>query len=173
MRPTALLACCAAPLLLASSAAALADAGPPVTDAATIDRAVERFTGAPIGVPGGAARPVDRRLRLAPCRAPLALGWHGVRQDSIEVRCPDAGSWRIFVAVAGEGPEGTAAKAEPLVSRGDAVSIVVQGRGFSVSQAGEAMDAGAKGEWIRVRPPSGADPVRAQVERPGLVIIPL
>ncbi|MFX5914908.1 hypothetical protein ABTE45_19000, partial [Acinetobacter baumannii] len=42
-------------------------------DPAAIDSAVAAFTGQPIGVPGGAATPVDRRLRLSPCAAPLAL----------------------------------------------------------------------------------------------------
>lgn len=143
------------------------------TDPAEIDRAVERFTGAPIGVLGGAAQPVDRRLRLAECRAPLALFWHSSRQDTVRVECPDAGSWRIFVSVRGGASAQAAARAQTLVSRGDAVNIVVRGAGFSVSQAGEAMEAGAQGDWIRVRLPGGADPVRAQVQRPGLVIIPM
>ena len=34
------------------------------TDLTMIDSAVAAFTGQPIGVPGGAAQPVDRRLRL-------------------------------------------------------------------------------------------------------------
>jgi len=140
-------------------------------DPALIDRAVEQFTGAPIGVTGGAAQPVDRRLRLASCQAPLSLGWHGSRQDSVLVECPDAGSWRIYVPVAKASAAAT--KQAMLVARGDAVNILVRGTGFSVTQTGQAMEAGGKDDWIRVKPPGGAEPVRAQVERPGLVIIPL
>ena len=63
-------------------------------DLGEIDNAVARFTGAPIGVPGGAALPVDRRLRLAACATPLALSWRGGAHDSVIVQCPDAGGWR-------------------------------------------------------------------------------
>src|SRR6478609_6219167 len=58
----------AALALLGATAPALA-AG--FADPAAIDRAVAAFTGAPIGTPGGARTPVDRRLRLAACNAGL------------------------------------------------------------------------------------------------------
>lgn len=173
MRPTPTLASLAAIALLAGAMPALAEGSGAFIDPAQIDRAVEQFTGAPIGVAGGAARPVDRRLRLAQCRSPLALGWHGTRQDAVRVECPDSGSWRIFVAIGGGGTAGPAARMAPLVARGDAVSIVVRGPGFSVTQSGEALETGAQGEWIRVRPPGGSEPLRAQVARPGQVVIPL
>ena len=138
--------------------------------AGAIDRAVARFTGAPIGAPGGAAMPVDRRLRLAPCRAPLALGWYGPRRDTVEVSCPVAGGWRLYVPLAGVAQSAAA----PLVARGDAVTITVSGEGFAVSQPGEALEAGGEGEWIKVR---GVNPkasvLRARVLRPGLVGIDL
>ena len=174
MRYTRFLATAAALGLLASTISAQAQSARGFTDAAEIDRAVESFTGAPVGTPGGAARPVDRRLRLAPCSAPMALGWHGTRRDSVRVECPDAGSWRIFVALAAQPSVGSpAARAVSVIARGEAVSIVVRGKGFSVSQAGEAMEAGALGEWIRVRTPGASEPLRAQIARPGLVVIPL
>ena len=55
-------------------------------DLAAVDNAVASFAGAPQGSPGGAAQPVDRRLRLVPCQAQLALTWYGARRDTIEVR---------------------------------------------------------------------------------------
>lgn len=139
-------------------------------DLASIDTAVAAFTGAGIGQPGGATLPVDRRLRLAPCRAPLATSWYGNRQDSVMVQCPDAGGWRLFVAVGGNVRQDAAA---PAVARGEAVTIAVEGDGFSVSQAGEAMDAGQVGGWIRVRTSAKAVPIRARIDRPGLVVIPV
>jgi flagella basal body P-ring formation protein FlgA len=166
MRPFHLAAACTALACIAPTAAAAAGS---FTDPVDIDRAVERF----ISAAGGAAQPVDRRLRLAQCRAPLALFWHNARQDTVRVECPDQGSWRIFVSVRGGGGEAAAAKSQVLVSRGDAVSIQVRGAGFSVTQSGEAMEHGAQGDWIRVKPPGGADPLRAKVERPGLVAIPM
>jgi flagella basal body P-ring formation protein FlgA len=136
-------------------------------DPGDIDQQVVRFTGAPIGSDGGARLPVDRRLKLARCEAPLALEWYGKKRDTELVRCPVAGGWRLFVPVeAGHG----AVAGEPVVARGEGVSIVVQGRGFTLSRQGEALEGGAVGEWIRVRPAgSRTDPVRARVLEPGKV----
>lgn len=146
-------------------------------DLVAIDAAVAAFTGAGIGVPGGATLPVDRRMRLSPCRAGLALSWYGTRQDNVLVQCPDAGGWRLFVAVSGnvrQAPGGSSVAAvPPAVVRGEAVTIAVSGDGFSVSQAGEAMDAGPIGAWIRVRTSAKATPIRAQIARPGLVVVPV
>ena len=84
-------------LAAAALAATTANAATPM-DLSIIDRAVADFTGATIGQPGGAKLPVDRRLRLASCNAPLDLQWFGRDQRSVQVACPTAG-WRIYVAV--------------------------------------------------------------------------
>lgn len=157
--------------------AILAAASAGYADLDLIDREVAGFTGAQIGQSGGAATPVDRRLRLSPCRSPLALSWRTQTQDSVVVQCGDPGSWRLFVPVrrdtaAGEGMGAGA----PVIKRGDAISIAVNGEGFTVAQPGEAMEAGPVGSWIRVRPINakpGAEPMRAQVVRPGLVELQL
>jgi flagella basal body P-ring formation protein FlgA len=148
----------------------------PFADLAAIDRQVAQFTGSAIGQPGGAATPVDRRLRLRPCGAPLSLAWRGARRDTVIVQCPDAGAWRLFVPVAGAAPVEAAL---PAIARGDAVTIAVNGEGFSVSQPGEAMESGAVGAWIKVRAVRGQrryganDTMQAQVVRPGLVAVPI
>ena len=157
------------PLLV--SAAVLAGAAPAAaagfTDPAEIDRAVAAFTGAAMGTEGGARLPVDRRLKLARCNAGLALEWYGRSQDTVLVRCPVAGGWRLFVPVE-SGP--AAAPAQDVVARGEAVSIAVRGRGFTLSRQGEALEAGAVGEWIRVRPVgTKRDTIRARVLQPGKV----
>ncbi|MFM5924013.1 MAG: flagella basal body P-ring formation protein FlgA [Novosphingobium sp.] len=158
-------------LLLAALAASPACAQSPLADLAAIDRAVEAFTGLPQGAPGGAALPVDRRLRLAACRQPLALTWYGIRRDTVQVSCPAAGGWKLFVPLAANAP---GAPAAPIVMRGDAVSITVAGDGFAVSQPGEALEGGAAGEWIKVRGAGAGAPVlRARVLRPGVVGIAL
>lgn len=149
---------------------------PAFTDHSVIDAAVEAFTGAPVGAVGGARTPVDRRLRLAPCRSALALGFHGNRVDMLTVACPDPGSWRIFVALNSANAPAAAAQARAekpveIVARGDLVSIVVEGQGFMVQQSGEAMEAGAQGEWIRVRPSGTRETLRARIEQPGRVVI--
>lgn len=135
-----------------------------------IDIAVARFTGAAIGESGGALQPVDRRLRLNRCAAPLALAWRTARQDSVVVQCPDVGGWRLYVPVVAQ--MAAALPEPPAILRGDAVTIAVAGEGFTVSRPGEAMEAGPAGGWIRVRPIAG-EPVRARVVRPGLVSLAL
>jgi flagella basal body P-ring formation protein FlgA len=150
-------------------------------DLEAIDRQVAAFTGAAIGTPGGATMPVDRRLRLLRCGGPLAVSWNGLRRDAVQVQCPDRGGWRIFVPLtAAAAPVAAAPAAAPnAVGRGDAVTIAVEGDGFSVSQPGEALDAGPIGGWIRVRPVAASaaaprgDTLRAQIVRPGMVAIPL
>ena len=156
--------------LIAALAAAPAMAQTAHADLGAIDRAVAQFTGVPQGVPGGAALPVDRRLKLAPCRTALAVSWYGWRHDTVEIACPMQGGWKLYVPLAGS----TASAAVPLIARGDAITVMVQGEGFAVSQPGEALEAGAEGAWIKVRTQApGAPVLRAKVLRPGLVGIDL
>jgi flagella basal body P-ring formation protein FlgA len=153
-----------AALLVAGAPAVAAGFADPVE----IDQAVARFTGASAGAEGGARLPVDRRLKLARCDAPLALEWYGRQRDTVLVRCPVAGGWRLFVPV--ESTVVAAAPREAAVARGDSVSIVVQGKGFTLSRKGEALEGGAVGEWIRVRPAgTRSDPVRLRIVEPGKV----
>lgn len=153
--------------LIFAAAAAFAD-----LDA--IDRQVAGFTGAPARVQGGASLPLDRRLRLRVCGSPLALSWRGERHDTVVAECPDGGGWRLFVPV---NAAASSASGLPAVSRGDAVTISVSGDGFAVNQPGEALESGAVGAWVRVRPAAGGKtgggPIRARVIRPGLVGVAL
>jgi flagellar basal body P-ring formation protein FlgA len=162
------------PALTLASPVASPLAASTTTSPAEIDRAITQFTGALPGEPGGARAPADPRLRLAACAAPLALDWHTAQRSSVKVECTAGPSpWRIFVAVMPPAAQGFADRAgAPAVKRGDAVTIMVRGRGFSVQQPGEASEAGAVGEWIFVRTARKAEPLRARIERPGLVVIP-
>lgn len=141
------------------------------TDPAAIDRAVSAFTGAAIGQPGGARMATDPRLQLAACAAPLAVSWHGPARTAVAVECPGPVSWRVFVAIAAA-PSAAAPAAAAAVKRGDALTIMVRGRGFSVQQPGEALEPGAPGDWIMVRTSRKAEALRARIERPGLAVIP-
>ena len=129
-------------------------------------------TGAAIGAPGGARMASDLRLRLAPCGGPLAVSWHTPARTAVQVECPGPTSWRIFVAIAPSTGNAAAGKPAPAVKRGDAITVMVRGRGFSVQQTGEAMEAGAVGDWIEVRTSRKGEPLRARIERPGLAVIP-
>jgi flagella basal body P-ring formation protein FlgA len=142
-----------------------------MTDPAMIDRAVADFTGVAIGAPGGARAATDTRLQLAPCAGSLAVSWHTAARNAVQVECPGPVSWRIFVAIT-PASGAAAAQAAPAVKRGDALTIMVRGRGFSVQQQGEAMEAGAVGDWIEVRTNRKGEPLRARIERPGLAVIP-
>ncbi|MEM7665607.1 MAG: flagella basal body P-ring formation protein FlgA [Pseudomonadota bacterium] len=146
------------------------------TDPSDIDRAVAQFTGAQIGDVGGARVPADRRLRLSFCPQPLDTAWHGRSKSTVRVECAAPGGWRIFIATR---PLPQTAQPQRVVKRGDPVTVVVRGRGFSVQQSGEAMENGAIGDWIGIRVGGRtgrnarqAEPVRARIERPGLAIIP-
>lgn len=140
------------------------------TDPAQIDRAVEKFTGAAIGEVGGARVPADRRLKLAACDMPLGVKYHGRAQSIVRVDCLGPDSWRIFMAINSVKPAPDIPK---VVARGDPITVIVRGRGFSVQQSAEAMEAGAIGDWIAVRTERRADAIRARVERPGLAVIPV
>ncbi|MDJ0979163.1 MAG: flagella basal body P-ring formation protein FlgA [Erythrobacter sp.] len=178
-------------LLIALPYIALAAGAPgfPVIDPAEIDRAVTAFTGAKVGEIGGARATADPRLRLAACAAPLTTSWHGTTRSAVRVECAkplgNTGPWRIFVATR-PGPRtaapsmaapSKAAPAEPValpvVERGDPITVIVRGRGFTVQQAGEALEKGRIGDWIAVRTARQANPVRARIERPGLAVIPV
>ena len=110
-------------------------------------------------------------MRLASCSAPLTLSWHGDAHASILVECPDAGGWHIYVATAPGNARQVAAA--PVIERGQAVTVALTGNGFSVSQPAEALESGAIGAWIKVRTQAKADPIQAQVVRPGLVEVPV
>jgi flagellar basal body P-ring formation protein FlgA len=167
-------------VLIALTAATAAPVAASHADPAALDREVARFTGAAIGAPVGAVRPIDRRLRLTVCAGEIALDWRTARRDTVIVRCTDPGGWRLFVPVMVSTPGGSAATpaaSAPVVSRGDAVSLSVSGRGFAVSRPAEALEAGAVGDWIRVRPVTerrlAEEPVRARIVRPGVVSLPV
>lgn len=188
-RPYAFTPCAFAALaLLANSSApalaAPADAAQGLVEPAEIDRAVRSFTGAGIGETGGAVAPADPRLRLAACADDLRLEWHGTARAAVSVECPrtlaGSGPWRIFVATrpSGDGAPGAGVRARalpasPAIKRGDPVTVVVRGRGFSVQQTGEATESGHPGDWIGIRTARQGEPVRARIERPGLAIIPV
>ncbi len=139
------------------------------TDPRAIDAAVSQFTGAQIGEIGGARLPADHRLRLAPCNGPLQTAWHGNNRSTVRVECPGPQNWRIFIATR---PVPKPAQAAKIVKRGDPITVMIKGRGFSVQQTGEALEAGTIGDWISIRTARQADPIRARIDRPGIAIIP-
>lgn len=151
--------------ILAFAAWATPAMAQPFADLSAIDREVANFIGVNPNASGGAFAPVDRRLKLMACNLPLNLAWQGARRQTVLVQCPSPGGWKLYVPVYGAS---VGQVAQPVVARGDAVSVTLSGPGFSVSQSAEALEAGAVGEWVRVRVGKTTE-LRAQVLRPGAV----
>lgn len=149
---------------------ASAAAQTPYYDTAELDHAVAGFLGQPAGSVGGAKSRLDPRLKLTHCTAPLEFGWHGTPGRTLALSCPDSGGWRIFVAVSG--PSRSSLQAPQAVKRGEMISLLIRGRGFSLQGRALARDHGAVGDWIRVELPNSPAPLRARIERPGLASLP-
>lgn len=161
--------------IAALSLAFLADpvAAEPFVSPAALDAAVSAFLGAETGAPGGAARPVDPRLKLAACTQGIVVDWYGRAGATVQVSCPSRG-WRIFVAADAGGSPGTRdnPSEEKLIQKGETVSLVYEGQGFVLTRQGEALEPGARGQWIKIKPAGdNAKPVRGQVLRPGTVSV--
>lgn len=163
--------------------ALLAAASLAFQDTAAIDRAVAAFTTRPIGSEGGARAPVDARLRLATCGM-VALSWRTDAHDAVVVACADP-AWRIFVPVIAPprtasaapamlraGAVAPAPRAEPVIRRGDAVTIEAGSDGFSITREGVAMADAAPGGRVMVRVTDSARPVQAVAVDAGRATLP-
>jgi flagella basal body P-ring formation protein FlgA len=163
--------------------ALLAAASLTFQDTAAIDRAVAAFTTRPIGAEGGARAPVDARLRLATCGM-VALSWRTDVHDAVVVACADP-AWRIFVpviappraasatpAVVRTGATAPAPRAEPVIRRGDSVTIEAGSDGFSITREGVAMADAAPGGRVMVRVTDSTRPVQAVAVDAGRATLP-
>ncbi|MEH3102783.1 MAG: flagella basal body P-ring formation protein FlgA [Sphingomonas phyllosphaerae] len=163
--------------------ALLAAASLAFQDTVAIDRAVAAFTTRPIGAEGGARAPVDARLRLATCGM-VALSWRTDAHDAVVVACADP-AWRIFVpviappraasaapAVMRTGAAAPAPRAEPVIRRGDPVTIEAGSDGFSITREGVAMADAAPGARVMVRVTDSTRPVQAVAVDAGRATLP-
>jgi flagella basal body P-ring formation protein FlgA len=138
----------------------------------TLEARLTAALGADIGTPGGPAQPIDRRLKLARCPSPATIDPPAL--GAIAIRCEPIG-WRIrvplqhFAAAAGMQ---TAAKADPVVRKGDPVELFVETRTFSVSTGAIAQEDGAMGDRIRVRSDAKSPIMIAEVVDGGRVRVP-
>jgi flagella basal body P-ring formation protein FlgA len=153
-------ACCAAPATAQS-----------FEDLDLLEGRIVDTLAAAIGEPGGPARPLDRRLRLAPC--PEAAVIDAPALGAVAVRCQALG-WRIRVPLAaGSVAQGAApVRNEPIIRRGDQVEIVALSSSFTVSTVGVAEQDGAPGDRIRVRTERRNAPFVGQVLADGRVSLP-
>ncbi|GAO39781.1 hypothetical protein SCH01S_39_00660 [Sphingomonas changbaiensis NBRC 104936] len=150
------------------------------TNLALLDRAAEIFAGARLGEPGGPIAPIDRRLRLANCSSSPEFTWRTDAHDAIVIRCPDPRGWRIFVSVraipaapvAPAAVQQAAVKAEPVIRRGDPVTLEASQSGFAVSADGIAMGDAAPGERLQVKMEGAKAPVQAVAVEAGKATLP-
>lgn len=154
------------PLLLAAMQAAPT----PFEDLAALEARLIAVAGAEIGAPEGPVHGIDRRLRLRRCPAIVEI----TRTPSgLSAACPTLG-WRVHVAMrgGGSGGAGHAAQAReagaPAIRRGDAVLVRISGRGFAAGLRATALEDGAVGARIRLRPDSNPrSPITAIVTGAG------
>lgn len=134
-----------------------------------LDGRVRALTGAGIGEPGGAATPIDRRLKLSACPTPAAIEPAG--PDTLSIRCAETG-WRLRVGLMPSGKTGygmSAVRAEPIVRRGDTVEVTVQGDTFDVTSNAVALDDGAQGQPVRLKLAGNGSQSTGIVTGPGTV----
>jgi flagella basal body P-ring formation protein FlgA len=147
-----------------------------------LDTIVGQFTGKTIGEPGGARAPVDARLKLDACAAPQ-LAWRSDAQDAVVIKCMTP-EWRIFVPVnmiaqpkPAAAPRIAAAapapvKAEPVIRRGDAVTLEAGAQGFSITREGTAMNDAAPGARLMVKVAEKVSPIQAVAVEQGRARLP-
>ena len=127
--------------------------------------------GAGVGEAGGPSRPIDRRLKLAPCPQPASFEPPAL--GAATIRCEPLG-WRIRVplvrtAAAAQAP---GERAEPIVRKGDQVELTASSGSFTVSTVAVAEQDGALGDRIRVRSEGRKGAVIGVVTEDGRVSLP-
>lgn len=162
-----------APVLLALPCVAQAQS---FQDLNALETQLTASLGAGIGEPGGPARPIDRRLKLSPCPAPVVIEPPAL--GAVAVSCKPIG-WRIRVPLtpapaalaASVQPAVMAARAAPIIRRGDQVELVADAGSFSVTTTAVADQDGAPGDHIRVRPAAKPGTVVGVVSDDGRVLL--
>ena len=132
---------------------------------------VSAALGAGVGEPGGPASPIDRRLKLRSC--PEAATVEAPTLGAVTVSCRQLG-WRIRVPLVRNGAASTfaAARAEPIIRKGDQVELTAGSGSFSVSTIAAAEQDGAPGDRIRVRSEGKKGAVIGVVMEDGRVSLP-
>lgn len=148
---------------------------------AQLDEAVVQFTGASIGMDGGAQMPVDPRLKLARCPMPQ-FGWLSDRQDAVVISCM-APTWKVYVPVrrltrvqpdrpAAAPVAVVAAKPEPVIRRGDPIMVEAGAPGFSITRDGVAMGDAPVGGRLLVKVDPAKPPIQAIALESGRAALP-
>lgn len=166
-------------ILFPALLAAASPAGFQSTEA--LDRMVEQFAGAPVGMEGGARTPVDKRLKLASCADPQ-LSWRSAVEDAVVIRCQGPQQWRLFVPVIAlprpaiaaptAMPAPAVVKAEAVIKRGDPVMVEAGATGFAITRQGIAMGDAPVGGRVVIKMEDKRPPVAAIVVEAGRARLP-
>ncbi len=168
-------------LTIALLTAAPAVAAQSFQSTAQLDEAIVQFTGASIGMDGGAQMRVDSRLKLAKCAMPQ-FSWLSERQDAVVVNCM-APAWKVYVPVrrlARALPErpvpavavAAPAKPEPVIRRGDPIMVEAGAEGFSITRDGVAMGDAPVGGRLMVKVDPTKPPIQAIAMESGRAALP-
>jgi flagella basal body P-ring formation protein FlgA len=125
------------PMCLAGTAAA-------ATSTADFRAQVEAFAGRPVMV--------DPRIEVPDCGGSLALAWRGDDRRSVVASCPQS-AWRLAIPVGGAAPAMAAipARVAPIVRRGEPVTVLAEGPGFTIRLDAVAEGDGRPGGRLLVR----------------------
>ncbi len=142
-----------------------------------LEVAVTASLGAGIGEPGGPARPLDRRLKLAACPQPPVV--EAPAMGAVTVSCPAVG-WRVRVPLVrtvlasgqAQAQAPIRAAAEPIIRKGDQVELTASAGAFTVGTVAVAEQDGAPGARIRVRSEGKKGAVIGIVTEDGRVSLP-
>ena len=149
------------PLLLLAGTAAQAQG---FEDLAALDRKVAATLGAGFGEPGGPARPIDKRLKLAECPQPAIVDPPAMGAAIVRIR--------VALTRGAGGYAQAEEKAEPIIRKGDQVQLTALAGSFSVSTIAIAEQDGAPGDRIRVRSETKKGAVIGMVMADGRVALP-
>lgn len=168
-------------MIAAIAAAAIvvpANAQSAFQDTSAIDRAVQAFTGRPIGAEGGARSVVDTRLKLASCPM-VTMAWRADNHDSVVVTCTGP-EWRLYVPVLSPPPTPSPAAASPVavakpdivIKRGDAITVEAIAAGFAITRDGIAMGDAPAGGRLLVDVDGAKKPIQAIAVESGRATLP-
>lgn len=138
-------------------------------DTVHLDRQVGAYLNANIGDSGGARAPIDKKLKLKRCSAPVQITH--TNRNSVLVSCPKSG-WRIFVPLSGGASSRKSYSSnsdEYVVRRNQPLMLVVKRPHFSISYSVVAQKNGRVGDYIPVRSGRKSKVLIARVSENGQV----
>ena len=172
-------------LMLGSVFASPAHANDTKQDLAQLEDQIAQFVDAAVGVPGGLRHPLDQRLQLARCDTPPALRM-APTLDYIIISCAVRG-WQFtapLTPLPGTSVQATVngkpqrsfatspAATEVVIKKGDRITLILPGEGFSMQTFATAEEDGVAGAYIRVRTAPKGPVLRAMVQGADRAIIP-